>query len=59
MRECRCLGNVFSASQTATSFMRFNVAQCDDPIVMTVLQRAIGKSRGAALPGDGGGRCDI
>jgi len=37
-------GNVFSASQTAASFMRFNVAQCDDPIVMDVLQRAIGKS---------------
>jgi DNA-binding transcriptional MocR family regulator len=36
-------GNVFSASQTAASFMRFNVAQCDDPIVMDVLQRAIGK----------------
>lgn len=34
-------GNVFSASQTAASFMRFNVAQCDDPVVLEVLQRAI------------------
>ncbi len=36
-------GNVFSASQSAASFMRFNVAQCGDPHVMSVLQRAIEK----------------
>ena len=37
-------GNVFSASQTASSFMRFNVTQCNDPIVMSVLERAIENS---------------
>lgn len=37
-------GNVFSASQTAAAFMRFNVAQCGDPNVMAVLQRAITKA---------------
>lgn len=36
-------GNVFSASQTAADFMRFNVAQCDDPVVMDVLRRSIGR----------------
>ena len=34
-------GNVFSASQTAANFMRFNVAQCGDPVVMEVLRRGI------------------
>ncbi len=34
-------GNVFSASQSAAAFMRFNVAQCRDPQVMSTLQRAI------------------
>jgi DNA-binding transcriptional MocR family regulator len=34
-------GNVFSASQSAAAFMRFNVAHCRDPHVMPVLQRAI------------------
>jgi DNA-binding transcriptional MocR family regulator len=34
-------GNVFSASQSAAGFMRFNVAQCGDPRVMSVLQRAM------------------
>jgi DNA-binding transcriptional MocR family regulator len=34
-------GNVFSASQSAAAFMRFNVAQCGDPRVISVLQRAI------------------
>ena len=34
-------GNVFSVSQSAAEFMRFNVAQCDDPTIMTVLQRAL------------------
>lgn len=34
-------GNVFSASQSAAAFMRFNVAQCGHPNVMAALQRAI------------------
>ena len=34
-------GNVFSASQSAAAFMRFNVAQCRDPKVMSTLQQAI------------------
>jgi DNA-binding transcriptional MocR family regulator len=34
-------GNVFSASQSAAGFMRFNVAQCGDPRMMSILQRAI------------------
>ena len=34
-------GNVFSASQSAAAFMRFNVAQSDDPKVMAVLHRAV------------------
>ena len=38
-------GNVFSASQSAAAFMRFNVAQCGDARVMPVLRRAIDKSR--------------
>jgi len=35
-------GNVFSVSQTASAFMRFNVAQMSDPRVLAVLKRAIG-----------------
>ncbi|MCB8875868.1 PLP-dependent aminotransferase family protein [Acidisoma silvae] len=34
-------GNVFSTSQTAGAFMRFNVAQCADPHVWAVLRRAL------------------
>lgn len=34
-------GNVFSPSQSAAAFMRFNVAQCDDPRIMDVLTRSI------------------
>jgi DNA-binding transcriptional MocR family regulator len=34
-------GNVFSASQSAAAFMRFNVAQCVDPQVMRVLEATI------------------
>ncbi len=37
-------GNVFSASQAATSFMRFNVAQCGDPTVAEILTRSIAKA---------------
>ena len=35
-------GNVFSASQSAAAFMRFNVAQSADPKVTAVLRRALG-----------------
>jgi len=34
-------GNVFSASQTAAQFMRFNVSQCTSPKVFESLQRAM------------------
>jgi len=44
-------GNVFSASQSAGDFMRFNVAQCDDPRVMPIIERAIGQmARRASTP---------
>ena len=35
-------GNVFSPSQTAAGFMRFNVAQCGGPQFIDVLKRAMG-----------------
>lgn len=38
-------GNVFSASQTAADFMRFNVAQCDDPVVMDVFDAPLAVAR--------------
>ena len=34
-------GNVFSVSQSAAGFMRFNVAQMSDPRVFAVLARAL------------------
>ncbi|WP_372395801.1 PLP-dependent aminotransferase family protein [Azospirillum sp. HJ39] len=34
-------GNVFSVSQTAAAFLRFNVAQSDDPRIVTVLRQAM------------------
>jgi DNA-binding transcriptional MocR family regulator len=34
-------GNVFSVTQSAAGMMRFNVAHCDDPRLMPVLQRAL------------------
>jgi DNA-binding transcriptional MocR family regulator len=34
-------GNVFSVSQTAGEFLRFNVAQSDDPRILPVLMQAI------------------
>lgn len=34
-------GNVFSVSQTATSFLRFNVAQSHDPRILAVLRQAM------------------
>lgn len=43
-------GNVFSASQSAAAFMRFNVAQCGDPRVMSGLQRALERARDVRPP---------
>ncbi len=40
-------GNVFSLAQAAPDFMRFNVAQMDDPRVFQVLQRALTAQRAA------------
>jgi DNA-binding transcriptional MocR family regulator len=34
-------GNVFSVSQTAQSFLRFNVAHMNDPRMWDVLRRAL------------------
>ena len=34
-------GDVFSVSQTASAFLRFNVAQTNDPHVLAVLRRAM------------------
>lgn len=34
-------GNVFSVSQSAPDFMRFNVAQMEAPVIFTALQRAL------------------
>lgn len=39
-------GNVFSLSQSATGFLRFNVAQCLSPRVFEVLEQAMQHSRG-------------
>ncbi len=41
-------GNVFSVAQTATSFLRFNVAQMSDPRMWDVMRRAL-KANGAGL----------
>jgi DNA-binding transcriptional MocR family regulator len=38
-------GNVFSVSQTAAPFLRFNVAQSGDPRVLAVLRRAMDTHR--------------
>ncbi|MDD4928425.1 MAG: PLP-dependent aminotransferase family protein [Gallionella sp.] len=40
-------GNVFSLSQTATPFMRFNVAQCQSTKVFEVLEKAMERSEKA------------
>lgn len=37
-------GNVFSLSQTAAPFMRFNVAQCQASRIFEVLEKAMGKA---------------
>jgi DNA-binding transcriptional MocR family regulator len=37
-------GNVFSVSQNADRFMRFNVAQCGEPRFWDVLQRALAQA---------------
>ncbi|MHC1548838.1 aminotransferase-like domain-containing protein [Phyllobacterium sp. K27] len=41
-------GNVFSQSQTANSYMRFNVAQCNDTRIFDVLAEAIAIQMAAA-----------
>ncbi|MEZ0214365.1 MAG: PLP-dependent aminotransferase family protein [Xanthobacteraceae bacterium] len=41
-------GNVFSLSQSASEFMRFNVAQMVDPRVFAVLAQVLAGSRGRA-----------
>ena len=46
-------GNVFSVAQTASSHLRFNVAQCADPRVFTVLARAIRQAAAAPLRREG------
>lgn len=46
-------GNVFSASHSATSFLRFNVSRCKGPAVFDALARAMEAARrdeGAAAP---------
>lgn len=37
-------GNVFSLSQTAAPFMRFNVAQCQTPRIFEVLEKTMGRA---------------
>lgn len=37
-------GNVFSVEQTVPDFMRFNVAQCSDPDLTSVLERALAEA---------------
>jgi DNA-binding transcriptional MocR family regulator len=41
-------GNVFSVSQSAASFMRFNVAQMTDKRVIAVLRQAMMEPSGSA-----------
>ncbi|MGH7006750.1 MAG: PLP-dependent aminotransferase family protein, partial [Alphaproteobacteria bacterium] len=41
-------GNVFSQSQTAQSFMRFNVAQCGDPQIYQLLEQLMHDQSAAA-----------
>ena len=40
-------GNVFSVSQTATPFLRFNVAQSYDPRILAALKRALDRRHAA------------
>jgi DNA-binding transcriptional MocR family regulator len=42
-------GNVFSQSQTANSYMRFNVAQCSNPRIFEVLGKLISDQTAAAI----------
>ncbi|WP_345814665.1 PLP-dependent aminotransferase family protein [Paraburkholderia sp. PREW-6R] len=42
-------GNVFSASQSAAGFLRFNVSQCNRPKVYEALQRAMDASAASAM----------
>ncbi|MCZ2496342.1 aminotransferase class I/II-fold pyridoxal phosphate-dependent enzyme [Xylophilus sp. Kf1] len=47
-------GNAFSQSLSAGDFMRFNVSQCDDERVFSVLARALAGARRAAAGKDPG-----
>jgi len=40
-------GNVFSLSQTASPFLRFNVAQSQSPKIFDVLEKAMERSEKA------------
>jgi DNA-binding transcriptional MocR family regulator len=40
-------GDVFSLTNTADGFLRFNVAQCDHPRIFEVLARALDGTYGA------------
>jgi DNA-binding transcriptional MocR family regulator len=42
-------GNVFSVSQSAGNFMRFNVAMMEDPKILRVLESAMTKSARASI----------
>ncbi|MEO3388912.1 PLP-dependent aminotransferase family protein [Mesorhizobium sp. CAU 1741] len=42
-------GNVFSISQSAAPFLRFNVAQLDDERIFSILERAMENSRGDSV----------
>ncbi|MFP3615356.1 PLP-dependent aminotransferase family protein, partial [Paraburkholderia sp. SIMBA_050] len=44
-------GDVFSASHSATSFMRFNVSRCKGPAVFDALARAMDAARAAQRSG--------
>jgi hypothetical protein len=39
--HCAAPGNVFSTSQSAAGYLRFNVSQCNRPKVYEALQRAM------------------
>ena len=53
-------GNVFSVSQSAGSFMRFNVAMMEDPKIFRVLQSAMTEcAAGIVKSGRGGGGSSV
>src|SRR3546814_6775371 len=46
-------GDVFSPSRSAAAYMRFNVAQCAEPRVFAVLERAMATAARGTDPGPG------